>query len=217
ADGAYQPQRGEVVARRVLGAELDERADRRRGGVEDGDVVAGHHLPQPVGAGGDRGALVHHLRGAAGHGPVGDVAVPGDPADVGGAPVDVVLLEVEDVLARQRHVDLVAARRVQHALGPAGGARRVEDVGGVLGVHGHGGAAGGRLAHQVVVPLVAAALHVHGVLGAAHDDHVPHAGRARQGLVDGGLQLQHLPAAVAAVGGDDDRRLGVVEAVGQGA
>ena len=43
-------------------------------------------------------ALVHDRGGAVGERPVDDVAVPGHPADVGRAPVDVgVRLEVEDV------------------------------------------------------------------------------------------------------------------------
>jgi hypothetical protein len=37
----------------------------------------------------------------------------------------------------------------------------------------------------------------------------------RERLVGGRLERQHLAAAVAAVGGDDDLRLGVVDAVGQ--
>src|SRR5690606_39210999 len=158
AHRADQAQGREVVTRRVLGAQLDERAYRRGSRVEYRDVVPGDHLPQPVGRRVDGVALVDDLGGAEGHGPVDDVAVPGDPADVGGAPVDVVLLEVEDVLGRQRHVDLVPAGRVQDALGTAGGARRVEDVGRVLGVDGHGGALVRRLAHDVVVPLVPAGL-----------------------------------------------------------
>src|SRR5690606_15851543 len=217
AHGAYEPQCREVVPRRVLAAVLDERADRRGRRVGDRDVVAGPHHARAVGARVDRVALVHHLGGAQRHGAVDDVAVPGDPADVGGAPVDVVLLEVEDVLGGQRRVDLVTAGRVQHALRTAGRARGVEDVGRVLGVHGHGGAVRGRLAHQVVVPLVAAALHVHGVLGAAHHDHAAHAGRLPQRLVDRRLEGQYLAATEAAVGRDHDRGLGVVDAVGEGA
>src|SRR5690606_16939988 len=85
AHGAYEAQAREVVALRVLRAELDEGADGRGGRVEDGDVVAGDHLPQPVRAGVDGVALVHHLRGAQGHGAVDDVAVAGHPADVGRA------------------------------------------------------------------------------------------------------------------------------------
>ena len=77
---------------RPLGAPAHERANRRRRRVEDRDAVALDDRPEaillrPVGR-----AFVHHDRRAVGQRSVHDVAVPGDPADVGGAPVDVVFL-----------------------------------------------------------------------------------------------------------------------------
>src|SRR3712207_8429287 len=60
---------------------------------------------------------------------VDDVGVARDPADVGGAPVDVgVGLEVEDELVRVRAAGEVAAGRVQDALRLGRRAARVEDV-----------------------------------------------------------------------------------------
>ena len=55
--------------------------------------------PEAVRLGLVRRAFVHEDRRAVRERAVDDVAVAGDPADVGGAPVDVVLLEIEDVLA----------------------------------------------------------------------------------------------------------------------
>ena len=78
-------------------------------------------------------AFVHHRRGAVHERAVDDVAVAGDPADVGGAPVDVVVAQIEDQARRVLRLHRVAARRVDHALGLAGGARRVEDEQRVLG------------------------------------------------------------------------------------
>src|SRR3546814_11598567 len=56
-----------------------------------------------------------------------DVAVAGHPAHVGGAPEDVVFLEVEHRLVGVGAEHQVAARGVQHALGLAGGPGGVED------------------------------------------------------------------------------------------
>ncbi len=57
---------------------------------------------------------------------VGDVGVPGDPAAVRGAPVDVAEVVVKHVLERGRRAHHVAAQRVLHALGLAGRAARVQ-------------------------------------------------------------------------------------------
>ena len=89
ADGPEQPQRREVVALRVLGAPLHERADRGGRGVEDRDAVPLDDRPEAVLVGEVGRALVHHARRAVRERPVDDVRVAGHPADVGRAPVDV--------------------------------------------------------------------------------------------------------------------------------
>ena len=66
---------------------------------------------------------------------VDDVAVTGDPADVGGAPPDVVVFQIEDVLRRRDDPGQIAAGRVDDALRLARRAGRVKDVEHVLGVH----------------------------------------------------------------------------------
>ena len=75
--------------RGLLRAPLHERADRGRRRVEDRDAVLLDDRPPAVAAGRVGRALVHHRRGAVGERAVDDVAVAGDPADVGRAPVDV--------------------------------------------------------------------------------------------------------------------------------
>ena len=103
-------QAREIARLRILGAPAHERADRGRRGVEDRHAVALDDLPEaslvrPVGR-----ALVHHDGRAVGERTVDDVAVPGHPADVGGAPVDVFVLHVEDPLGGGVAADQVAAR-----------------------------------------------------------------------------------------------------------
>ena len=96
---AEEAQRRHVVRLRQLLAPFHERADGGRRGVEDRDLVLLDDLPEavllrPVGR-----ALVDHHRRARGERTVDDVRVAGDPADVGGAPVDVFFLQIEDPLA----------------------------------------------------------------------------------------------------------------------
>src|SRR5690606_30716205 len=95
ADRAEDPQGRHVVLVGDLVALFHEGTDGGGGGVEDGDLVVGDDLPPAAGFGGVGGAFVHDLGGAVGQGAVDDVGVAGDPADVGGAPVDVVGFEVE--------------------------------------------------------------------------------------------------------------------------
>ncbi len=68
-----------------------------------------------------------NVGGAGGQRAVDDVAVAGDPADVGRAPVDVVVAEVEDPLDGLLGEEVVAGRGVLDALGLAGRAAGVED------------------------------------------------------------------------------------------
>ena len=101
-------------------------------------------------------ALEHQRGGAVGERPVDDVAVAGDPADIGGAPVDVAVMVVEDILVRHRGIDEIAAGGVQHALRLAGRARRVEDEQRILRLHLFRLAVGLDRRDLVVVPDVAA-------------------------------------------------------------
>ena len=162
-------------------------------------------------------ALVHHDRRAVGQRPVDDVAVAGDPADVGGAPVDVGLgVEVEHVLVGERDLGEVAAGRVHDALGLAGRARRVEQEQQLLGVHRLGRAVGVGGRDQVVVPVVAAVRPSSTSLPPRRTTTTCSiVGVDADRLVGRRLQREHLAAAVAAVGGDQHLGLGVVDAVGQ--
>ena len=106
-------------------------------------------------------AFVHERRRAGGQRTIDDVAVPGDPADVGGAPVDVFVADVEDPLDGLLGEQVVAGRGVHDALRLAGRAAGVEDEERVFAVERLGGAVGRGLGHQLVPPEVAAFLHCH--------------------------------------------------------
>ena len=161
-------------------------------------------------------ALVHHDRRAVGERPVDDVAVAGDPADVGGAPEHVGLrVDVEHVLVGEGDLGEVAAGGVHDALRLAGRARRVEQEQQVLGVHRLGRALGLGGGDEVVVPVVAAVDHLDVVAAAAHDDDVLDRRRRGDRLVGRRLEREHLAAPVAAVGGDQHLGLGVVDPVGE--
>ena len=100
---------GEVVAG------LDKGADGGGSGVEDGDLVALDHVPEASEVGVVGGAFIHDLGDAIGERAVDDVGVSGDPAHVGGAPVDIVVTHVEDVFASGVGSDEVARAGVEDA------------------------------------------------------------------------------------------------------
>ena len=115
-------------------ADLDERADRGRRGVEHGHLVILDHFPEAARIRIGRYALEHDFGRADGQRTVADVGVPGDPAHVGRAPEDVARLVVERPLHREHGPQQVAAGGMLHALGLAGGAGGVEDEQRMLGV-----------------------------------------------------------------------------------
>ena len=128
ADAAEHAQRAEVVLLRVLRSPLHVRADRGRRRVEDVGLVALDDLPPAVLVGKVRGALVNDPRRRVGERSEDDVAVPGDPPDIGGAPVNRFRFDVEDVVVGGRDADQVAGGRVDDAFRLSGGAAGVKKV-----------------------------------------------------------------------------------------
>ncbi len=182
-----------------LVAPAHARADRRRRGIQDGHPVVLHKGPPAVRVREVGRALVHEGRDAVRKGSIDDVGVARDPADVRGAPVDVLVPKVEDELRGRRHADEIASRRVDNALGTARRSRCVQDEEGVRGIHGLRLAERLRLRHRVMPPKVASLLHGDVLSRPPKDDHVADDGKVRDGLVDGTLEGHELPAAVAGI------------------
>ena len=213
---AHRAQQPQALARGGLDRTFalpHQRADRGRGGVEDVNLVLVHHLPEAAGVRVGRDAFEHQGDGAVGQWPVDDVGVAGDPAHVSGAPENVAVVIIEDVLVSDRRVQQITTGGVQHALGLAGGAGSVEDEQRILGIHGFRRAVGGSLSHQFVIPQVAA-FDPGDVAAGALDHHgLLHARRTQHGLVDIGLHRHLAAAAQTLVGGDHHRAGGVDNAV----
>ena len=110
----------------VVVAEAAQQADGRGRGVELRDLVLLHGLPVARRRRVHGRRLEHRRRHAVREGPVDDVRVARDPADVRHAREAVVLVDVEHVLHRQRRAEEVPARRVHHALRLARRAGRVQ-------------------------------------------------------------------------------------------
>ena len=180
------------------------------------------HLPEGAGLAGAGRALVHHRGGAIGERAIHDVAVAGDPAHIGGAPVDVVVADVEDPLEREVGPEVVAGGGVHHPLGLAGGAGGVEHKQPVFTGHRLGRALGALGVHQRVPPVVAALLHGAVTTGpgeSLHHEHVLDAGGATvagKSLIHSRFQGHGLVLAEAAIGGDHRLDLAIDQPVAQG-
>ncbi len=117
----------------------------------------------------------------------------------------------------ERHLGEVPTGGVHDPLRLRRGARGVEDVEQLLGVHRFGRTVIGRIGHEVVPPVVPALDH-HGVgVAAVHDHHVLDRGRA--GLecgVDVRLERARLAPSITGIGGDDELGFGILATVGDG-
>ena len=132
------------VGKVVIGHQLCLRIvafDRAQGGgsgKETADLVFGDHPPEGAGIGGADGFALEHDRCATGdQRTIADVRMPDDPADVGCRPEDIARADVVHGFHRpvQRHQ--VTASGAYDTLGRAGGARSVEDIGGVVARYRH--------------------------------------------------------------------------------
>ena len=180
------------------------------------DAVLVDHLPVAgaVGIGGH--PLEHHGGRAIGERPVHDVAVAGDPADVGRAPEDVAAVDVEHVLVGHRHREQVAGGGVHDAFGLAGRARRVQDEQRIFRVHGLGLAPRCLRHDQVVIPDVPALGPIHLASGAPQHHRRLHRWAPLQGFVRIRLHRNAAAATQAFVGGDQHLRTAILDPVGKG-
>src|SRR5215203_3768589 len=93
-----------------------ERANRRRSRIEDGDLVFFDQLPETAFVRKVRRAFVHEDGGACREWAINHVRMAGHPADIRGAPEDVVIAMIEDPLKRLLHEQVVTGGRVLDAL-----------------------------------------------------------------------------------------------------
>ena len=127
ANRAQQAQRGAAgrFDRSLAGAH--QSANGRGRGIKNIDLMLVDDLPEAAGGGVSRHAFKHQRRRAIGQRSVENIAMAGHPADIGGAPVDIAVMIIEDILMRHRREDEIAPRRMHDALGRARRAGGIED------------------------------------------------------------------------------------------
>ena len=112
----------------VLGTPFHVGADSGRRRIEHVDLVALDDRPPAILVREVWDALVDDAGGAVAQRRVDNVAVSGHPADVRGAPIDRVGLDIEDVVVGRCRADQVSGSGVDDALGLGGGAAGIEQV-----------------------------------------------------------------------------------------
>src|ERR1051326_5463276 len=100
---------------RPLLAPFDECANRGWCGVESIDSMAFDDVPEPIRLRPVRRAFIHQRGRAVRQWAINNIAVPGHPTDVRRAPINVLILEIENPLRRQMSLQEIAASRVQNA------------------------------------------------------------------------------------------------------
>ncbi len=196
-----------------LVAPTNKGANRRRRRVENADGVFLDQAPEtirlrPVGR-----AFIHQRRRARRERSVDHIAVPGDPADIRGAPINVVLAQVENVFRAAVNADEIAAGGVQNAFRFSSRSAGVKDVKRMLAVERERGAMRIDIFKFAMPPDVAPFLDVHLVASASENDHAPDRCLALQRFIDVVLQRNDRAAAVGAIGGNDGGRPAVSDPV----
>src|SRR3546814_2489791 len=112
-----QAERRQIVARHIIVAFAHLRADRGWRGVEDIDPMLVDDLPEAVVVGVVRHTLEHQGCRAILERAVDDIAVAGDPADVGAAPENLARAVVEAVVRSEEHPsELQSLMRISYAV-----------------------------------------------------------------------------------------------------
>ena len=197
-------------------AGLDECANGSGRGVKNRNAVFLDDFPEAAEVGEIGGALVHHLGGTIGERAVDDVGMTGDPADIGGAPVDILIAHIEDILCGRVGAGEVAAGAVENAFRFAGRAGGVEHEERMLRVEGLGRVFGGNFPSFLVPPSIALGLHRDRVVATVDHDDAFDALVFFECFVDGGFECDDLAAAPSAIGGDDHASAGVFETIDDG-
>ena len=216
ADAAKQAQRRSRCRLDRPLAFAHQRADGGRRGIEQADLVLVDHLPEARGIRVVRHAFENHFSRTIGQRAIHDVAVAGNPADIGSAPEDIIFAQVEHGLMRVGRPQQIPAGGMQHALGFTGAAGGVEDEQRIFRIHAFGFARIRLRIDHRVIPAVARHLHVHRAAGMAHHQHgLDRVGAGHgQRRIDIGLQWHVLAATQAFVGSNDELAGAITDAVG---
>src|SRR5437016_13748434 len=152
-------------------APANECPDRRRSGVENVDAILFDDLPEAIGLWPVRRAFIHNGRRPIGQRTINNVTVTGDPADIRGAPKNIFIANVEDVLGGRVNADQITACGVQDSFRFPSRAARIEKVERMLAIEWCRRAVCVDVLQFPMPPDIAAFFHVDVASGPAKNDY----------------------------------------------
>ena len=147
------------MAAGIFLAPTHKSADGGGRGVQNAHAILGDHIPETIPPRVIRRTLVHHRGRPVSQRAVDDIAVAGDPANIGGAPVNVILFQVENPLGGGLRPQQIPRRAMDNPLGLARGAAGIQQKQQILAVHRLRRAGSGLIPHQIVPPDIPSGGH----------------------------------------------------------
>src|SRR6185436_4603728 len=126
--------------------------------------------PEAVGLGVVWRSFIHETGGTVCQKPVYDVTMAGHPANVSGAPVNIIVPQIEDEFAGEFCLEQIAPSGVQDSFGFANGTAGVENEERRFAIHAFRRAASIHLLHFLMPPDIPALLHGDIGMGSSEDD-----------------------------------------------
>ena len=167
AHGSQDPKAGKVVLGRMHIAPAHEAANGGWRCVKVRDVVARNDPPESILGWEIRGTFVHERWYAVGQHSIHDVTVTGDPTDVSGAEIHLLVPwhQIECPARGRRGEHHVSTGGVQDSFGLTSTSRCVQEEQWMLTINGLTRAGGWLRWHQVMPPHIALWMHRHFVVG----------------------------------------------------
>ena len=160
--------------------------------------------------------FIHHLGDSVLHNSIDNVSVSCNPTYISSAPINIVLLQVENILRSKVAKYLVTRRGVHDAFWLPCRATGVEQKQQIFRFHFFGGAIVAHISDEIMIPTITAIDHRTinrmAVASFNHDD-ILHAVAIRHAFINNLFKLQHLSSAVATVRRDNHTRLTIEHAV----
>ncbi len=156
-----------------------QRANSGGCSVEQGHVVLVDDLRHPARFRPVGHPFKHQRGGATGQRAIEQIAVTGDPADIGGAPVNVVVMVIKNILKGAGGIDQIAAGGMQYAFWLPGRTGGIQNKQRVFRFNRHRFMLCAGLADKIVPPEIASLVPRRGFSGALKYDHILHAGHQR--------------------------------------
>src|SRR5262249_54659198 len=147
---------------------------------------------------------------------VNHIAMASHPTDIGRAPKNIFVAEIEDVLGRRINSDEITAGRVQNSLRLSGRTAGVKNVKRVLAVHRRRRTIVADVFELAMPPNVAPFFHMDLIMGALKNDHAPHGRAATESIIHISFQGNDSAAPKTSVRRDYRDRSAVMNAIPNG-